>query len=452
MSRSDSPATTVDNLSLRRNFKLASFHIGSAMADILALSVWNRVAIVELGLAATPIALLLGLRYFLAPLSIWVGQRSDVASWRGYRRLPYIWSGRLMMILSYFLLGLGTVTLADNRTNALGWIGLVAALILFSVGSTFSGTTYLSLIYDITPERQRTRVVSVVWFFLIAGFAGAGILYGKLLPQYSREGFMALFVIAPLIMGALWFFSVWREEKPVTAIQQAAPIEKRPFLQDFKTVWSNTQTRVFFLFLALSTLFFYAQDSILEPFAGQVFGMKLEQTSRFSAYWGSMTLVGIVVSLWLERRFPKTFDNVALSRWGVATLLITFALFFLSAVAQIRGLVTINLILMGIGLGMWTVGTLGLMMDMTRAWGAGLYLALWTVSETLARGVGVIIGGVLRDVTLSISGQLSTAYGAVFFMEAVGFALTLIVLSRVNVHVFQQQTPAPDTVLSAAMD
>jgi len=452
MSRSDSSAGTTDNLSLRRNFKLASFHIGSSMADILALSVWNRVAIVELGLAATPIALLLGLRYFLAPLSIWVGQRSDVAPWRGYRRLPYIWGGRLMMILSYVLLGLGTVTLADNRDNILGWIGLVAALVLFSVGSTFSGTTYLSLIYDVTPERQRTRAVSVVWFFLIAGFAGAGILYGVLLPHYSREGFLALFIIAPLIMGALWFFSVWREEKPVTVVQPVAPIEKRPFLQDLKTVWANQQTRVFFLFLALSTLFFYAQDSILEPFAGQVFGMELKQTNRFSAYWGSMTLVGIVVSLWLARRFPKSFNNVILSRWGVATLLVTFALFFLSAVAQIRGLVTINLIVMGIGLGMWTVGTLGLMMDMTRAWGAGLYLALWTVSETLARGVGVIIGGVLRDVTLSLSGSLSTAYGAVFLMEAIGFAVTLVVLSRVNVYAFQQQTPAPDTVLSAAMD
>ena len=57
--------------------------------------------------------------------------------------------------------------------------------------SALSGTTYLSLIYDITPERQRTRAVSVVWFFLITGFAVAGIAYGRLLPQYTREGFLA---------------------------------------------------------------------------------------------------------------------------------------------------------------------------------------------------------------------------------------------------------------------
>jgi BCD family chlorophyll transporter-like MFS transporter len=127
-------------------------------------------------------------------------------------------------------------------------------------------------------------------------------------------------------------------------------------------------------------------------------------------------------------------------------------LFFVCAVAQIRPLVTIGLIVMGVGLGIWTVGTLGMMMDMTRAWGAGIYLALWTVSETLARGVGVGIGGVIRDVTLSIANSLSVAYGTVFLLEAIGFAITLVILSRVNVVAFQQQTPAPDAVLSAAMD
>ena len=82
---------TQPTLSLARNIKIALFHVGSSLADILALSVWNRIAIVELGLGAAPIALLLALRYLLAPLSIWVGQRSDVAPVRGYHRTPYIW-------------------------------------------------------------------------------------------------------------------------------------------------------------------------------------------------------------------------------------------------------------------------------------------------------------------------------------------------------------------------
>src|SRR5258706_15769402 len=128
------------NLSMARNAKIGLFHVGSSMADILAAGVWNRIAIAELGFAATPIALLLGLRYFLAPLAIWVGQRSDVSSWRGYRRLPYVWGGRLMMVLSYMLLGFSTVTVADNRDSVIGWVGMITALGLFSLGSALSGT------------------------------------------------------------------------------------------------------------------------------------------------------------------------------------------------------------------------------------------------------------------------------------------------------------------------
>src|SRR5215813_8828709 len=136
---------TTSNLSIARNAKIGLFHIGSSLADILALSVWNRVAIVELGLAATPIALLLSLRYFLAPLSAWVGHLSERPGWGGLRRLPYIWGGRLLMMLSFFLLGFSTVTLADSHDSLPAWIGIIVALVLFSVGSAFSGGTFLAL-------------------------------------------------------------------------------------------------------------------------------------------------------------------------------------------------------------------------------------------------------------------------------------------------------------------
>jgi MFS transporter, BCD family, chlorophyll transporter len=357
------------------------------------------------------------------------------------------------MVLSYFLLGVSTVALADSQqSSVLAWIGLFVAFSLFSIGSVLSGTTYLALIYDITPEKQRTRAVSVVWFFLITGFALAGILYGLFLPHYTRDGFLLLFFVAPLIMAVLWFVSLIGVEKPVSATASAAPIEHRPFLQDFRTVWSNAQIRVFFAFLALSTLCFYTQDSVLEPFAGQVFNMPPATTNRFSSYWGTMTLIGIIASLWLVRRVRRTDANTSVARWGVMILLGAFMLFFISAIAQIRPLVTIGLIVMGLGLGAWTVGTLGMMMDMTRAWGAGIYLAVWTVSETLARGLGVVLGGTLRDTALRLSGELPIAYGSVFLLEALGFAVSLIVLSRINVTAFRQQAPTTEAALSAAMN
>jgi BCD family chlorophyll transporter-like MFS transporter len=449
------PAEVQDDLSLARNIKIGTFHIGSSMADILLGGVWNRVAIAELGFGAFPISLLLALRYFLAPLSVWVGQRSDASPIFGYRRTPYIWLGRLMILISLVAIGFATVA-AYETASPIAWIVMIASVILFSVGSAFSGTTYLALIYDLAPPRQKTRVVSVVWFFLISGFAISGVLYSVLLRSYTREGFLQLFVIAPIVMGAFWLLSVIGEERRVKTAPAEAPQPKpemRPFWPAMREAWSNQQSRIFFWFLGLTTLFFYTQDGILEPFAAQVFEMPTSTTNRFSSYWGSMTLIGIVVCLFLARRFPGRINNTSLSRWSVVILGVTFALFTLCAFAQIRALVTICLIILGVGLGAWTVGTLGLMMDMTLITGAGLYLSLWTVSETLARGVGTLIGGAIRDVVLALTqGNFAASYGAVFLFQAVGFLLTLLLLNRVNVRAFQATAPSPTMVIEAAMD
>lgn len=460
------------NLSLLRNIKIGTFHIGSSLADILASGVWNRIMIKELGFAATPIALLLALRYFLAPLSIWVGRRSDLTNWRGYRRLPYVWGGRLVMALSYVLLGVATlelagsynpwirdfsfdlmnITVTTNAGSVLGWLGVVTALVLFSVGSTFSSTTFLSLVHDRTPAHQRTRAISVIWFFLILGFAVAGVLYSRLLPEYTRDGFLALMLIAPAIMMGIWIFSLIGEEMPIKRRAEQSAEQPESFWQTMKQVWASRQTRLFFLFLALTNGLFYTQDVILEPFAGAVFGMPLSTTNRFSAYWGSMTLLSIVLSLIAIRRFPNRVNNMNLSRWGVILLIATFVMFTLSAMLYIRPLVTIALVTMGLGLGMWTVGTLGLMMAMTRAWGAGLYLALWTVASTLARGSGVALGGVLFDIALVfVGGDKALAYGSVFLIQSVGFVATLFILARISLAEFERESPQREVVFADSM-
>jgi hypothetical protein len=41
-----------------RTVKVGTFHIGSSAVDLLATGIWNRVMIVDLGMAAWPVALL----------------------------------------------------------------------------------------------------------------------------------------------------------------------------------------------------------------------------------------------------------------------------------------------------------------------------------------------------------------------------------------------------------
>ncbi|MBZ0302276.1 MAG: BCD family MFS transporter [Anaerolineae bacterium] len=455
-----------NNLTVARNLKIALFHLGSGMADVLATGVWNRIMISDLGFSATPISLLVSLRYFLAPLGIWAGRMSDRHAVGGYRRLFWIWLGRAMMVLSVFAVGLTTTALARGAEATLGvWAALSLGLLLFSLGNALSGSTFLALIYDRAPEHQRGRAVGLVWTFLLLGFTIGGILFGVMLPSseesssglsFTPETLQNLFVMTALILGSLWFFSLLGEERrsPAGAITQAGAEAQTSLRADLRRVWDNPHTRFFLVYLSCSMIFAFAQDAILEPFAGDVFNMDARHTTRFAAYWGSMSILGSLLFLGLSRRV-KRLDNTMMSYIGVGTLVLTFALFSISSLGAVRELVTPGLILLGLGLGLWNIGTLGLMMDMSPAARAGTFLGFWTMAVTFARGFGVSGGGILRDLLLSLTGSHQFAYGAVFVLEFAGLLVAIWALRRVNVHAYKagQETPADMAqVLAGALE
>jgi MFS transporter, BCD family, chlorophyll transporter len=456
------------NLSIGRNVKIGFFHLGSGMADVITTGIWNRIMISDLGFSATPIGLLVALRYFLAPLGVWAGRMSDQHAVGGYRRLFWVWLGRAMMAVSILALGLITASLArGDSADLIDWVIITVSLLLFSLGNAFSGSTFLALIYDRTPNHQRGRAVGIVWTFLLLGFTIGGVLFGVLLPAHAEgaapgalsftpETLQNLFVLAALILGSLWFFSLLGEERRVqdSARREAQPEAKPSSLrEDLKLAWSDRRTRFFFWFLGLSMMFAFSQDLILEPFAGDVFGMEARHTTRFAAYWGSMSILGTLAFLFLSRRYKK-LTNTVMSNIGVTVLVVTFALFALSSFAGIRGLVTPGLILLGLGLGFWNVGTLGLMMDMSPFGRAGTFLGFWTLVVTMARGLGVSGGGILRDLGLQFGASLGVAYGLVFVIGAVGLAVSLWTLTQVHAKEFTQANQTTDTtkVFAGALD
>jgi BCD family chlorophyll transporter-like MFS transporter len=455
------------------------------MADVITTGVWNRIMISDLGFSATPIGLLISLRYFLAPLGVWAGHMSDQRSLGGFRRLFWIWLGRGLMAISIAGLGLTTAHVARGApADVLIWIIISLSLLAFSLGYAFSGSTFLALIYDRSGPQQRGRAVGIVWTFLLLGFTVGGILFGVLLPdnvdprsvlhsplyndleatpaapveqgpRYSPETLQNLFLIGAAVMAALWFFSVLGEERRHAAArsEQADRERRSALITDLKLAWQNRQSRYFFWYLALSMMFAFTQDLILEPFAADVFNMTASTTSRFAAYWGSMAILGTVTSLILSRRY-KRLTNTSMSFIGVAVLIMTFAAFSLSAFAELRWLVTPGLILLGIGLGIWNVGTLGLMIDMSPSGKAGTFLGFWTLVVTFARGLGVVGGGLLRDLGFELSTSFTASYGTAFFIGAVGLGAALWALSQVRMQPVSAGAAPADTakVLAGSMD
>jgi BCD family chlorophyll transporter-like MFS transporter len=64
---------------------------------------------------------------------------------------------------------------------------------------------------------------------------------------------------------------------------------------------------------------------------------------------------------------------------------------------------------------------------------AGAYLGLWSVIQLVGRGSGIAVGGVLRDVALTVTGDFARAYASVFWIEALGVLACIWLLRRVDV-------------------
>lgn len=324
--------TDKKHLSVGRNMKIGVFHLGSGMADVLTTGVWNRIMISDLGFAAIPVSLLVSLRYFLAPLGVWAGRVSDQRSFLGLRRLFWIWLGRGLMVLSTFGLGYTTAELARHpgEASAFSWLSLVVVLTLFSLGNALSGSTFLALIYDRAAESQRGRAVGIVWTFLLLGFTVGGIFFSALLPEaegagelsFNPDDLLNLFLVAGGLFAGFWFFSLLGEERrgsvqPIAQTEDAEPLSN--WRSDLALVWSLPAMRFFLMYLTLSMFFAFSQDPVLEPFAGDVFGMEAQETNRFAAYWGGTAIVGTIFFLWLSRRMPR-FTNTVMSQLGVSVL------------------------------------------------------------------------------------------------------------------------------------
>lgn len=429
--QSSSEATA--NLPIRTNLKIGSFHIGSAMADILGSGVWNRIMIADLNFPATPVSLLLSLNYFLSPIAIWTGQRSDHTNWRGYRRLPWVWGGRALMVVGFIFLALTTVELAETRNN-IWWGGIALALGSVGLGASISGSTYTTLIYDRAPAHQRGRALGVAWTMLLFGFALAGGLFSQLLPEYSTSGVLVLMTTAVAIMVFLWVFSVFGEEHRLSAeaIEQQAASASRPnLLDDLREVWSRPSTRLFFLYIGFSFMGAFAQEQILEPFGGEVFDLSTGETSRFAAFWGTTALLGSILGLVGYRRI-RNFTYVRINTIGIWTLVITFVLLTISAYGTVETLIRPTLLLFGLGLGLWNIGTWGLMVAVSSAEKAGTYFGLWTMASLIFRGGGSVIGAVFRDVSLAITDKLTFSYGTVFLAEAIVMLVALFIIRRLQ--------------------
>jgi BCD family chlorophyll transporter-like MFS transporter len=453
--------STPPNFSLLRSFKLGSFHIGSALADILVTSVWNRIVIAELGISATPVALLIGLRYLLAPLSIWFGHQSDSRPLFGWQRTAYIYIGRLLLWLALPLLPVVVAELARDSSSVVGWTVGTLVFVLYGFGTFVSGGPFLALVRDTAPPSRKGLAVIIVETFLLAGFATFGILYARLMPDYTLEGLWRLVAVAMVGSFIAWTVSVWGEERRNAGSASAAPVRATPatppampFKVLLRTMWEQPNTRFFFGTLALGAIALFAQDVVLEPMGAELFGMSVSETTRFSAYYGTGVLLTMIIgSIAIRRRSPQ--EQTRLTTIGLWLIILTLGLLAVTTLAHWGWFINSALFLFGVASGVYTVGGLSLMVAMTDEQHAGAYLGVWSLSQLIFRGIGIALGGLVLDVGQWLTGMPAWGYAAVFIMEMIAAGAALYCLGRaakVGYLFTPKQPPSPLETVAVAGD
>jgi BCD family chlorophyll transporter-like MFS transporter len=91
------------------------------------------------------------------------------------------------------------------------------------------------------------------------------------------------------------------------------------------------------------------------------------------------------------------------------------------------------------------------MLDMTVASQVGLFIGAWGVAEALARWVGSILGGAVRDLVTQVAQNAVVGYVAVFGIEAGLLLVSLWLLGRIDVGAFAEQAERQTLVERAAL-
>jgi BCD family chlorophyll transporter-like MFS transporter len=392
---------------------------------VLTTSTLNRVMVVELALPAMLPGALVALHYAVQVLRPRLGHGSDV----GGRRTPWIVGGMAVLALGGVAASVATAWMATN--TAAGIALAVAAFTLIGVGVGASGTSLLVLLAKRTDPRRRAAAATIVWVMMIAGFIVTAGVAGHLLDPYSPARLVAVTAGVAAIAFLLTLAAIWNVEGPQTEQGAAAPSSGAPsaqtsFRDALAQVWSEPQSRRFTVFVFVSMLAYSAQDLILEPFAGTVFGFTPGESTQLAGVQHAGVLVGMLcVALaataiggprWGSMRFWAIGGCVA----SAVALFMLAASGFAGAAAPLRACV----FALGVANGAFAVAAIGSMMNLVdsgRESREGVRMGLWGASQAIAFGLGGFLGTMASDAARYFMRSPVEAYATVFMGEALLF-------------------------------
>jgi MFS transporter, BCD family, chlorophyll transporter len=423
----------------RRLLRLSLFQLGMGFSLVVYTGALNRVLIAEDNIPAGAVGWLLSLGLFVAPVRLLLGSRSDREKKTfGYRRLPYIWYG-IMMIFAGLSAGPFSLLLlsssSDLRNDIPFAVSLAICTVIFmayAIGSHVAQTGYLALVTDLTTKKERTRAVATLWIALIVGQILSSIVVGFALEDYSPTKLVQVMQSTSIVFVVCAIAAIWKQDKAV----DLGDGEEDDMGSRIFGVLKAPNMKMFFAVVFFGTLGLTAQDVLLEPYGGQVLAMSVTGTTRLTAVWGAGMLLAIVIAWQLIPRMQSPLViALAACMVGLAGFtLITFASQSVSVLVFGAGAFVV-----GIANGLFLITTLSLVMSLADIKTAGLYVGMWGLVQTTAAGLGSLLGSNVRDIVTQLTGSVIDGYTTVYAGEMVMLVLATALLLMVPRSAFRSR-------------
>jgi BCD family chlorophyll transporter-like MFS transporter len=273
----------------------------------------------------------------------------------------------------------------------------------------------------------------------------AAIVMNIVRPQFSVEAMQRLYNLTPFVVIGTVLLGAIGLERRLRGAELARAIELarnsvppgNPLTVAARILRDNPQTRGFFAFIFVSIFAIFLQDSILEIFGAEAFGMTVQETTRFQPTWGGGVLAGMLLMGVATLVAPISKKTIALAGcWGTAAGIGGLAF---AAMVGVPEAVIPSVMTMGLFTGFFNVGALAMMMDMTVEGATGLYMGLWGVAQAFGTGLSSIAAGALHSGFIG-SGLLTagTGFGVIFGAEALAMVIAALILRHLSTEVFRR--------------
>ena len=409
---------------------------------VITTSTLNRVLVVELALPALVPGMLVALHYFVQVLRPRFGYGSDV----GGRRTPWIIGG--MAVLGLGAVGASIATALMVSQLALGLVLATLSFLLVGLGVGACGTAMLVLMSTSVAKPRLAAAATVTWVMMIVGFIVTSVLAGKMLDPFSM---LRLVEVTSVVVATAFLVTcgaVWRIETRCAASDTgdtsggAATVSRttdteQGFVTALREVWNEPHSRRLAGFVFVSMLAYSAQDLVLEPFAGAVFGLTPGESTRLSGMMSSGTLIGMLIVAVICTAGAGTRAG-ALRAWTIGGCVASAMMLLTLAIAGLVGPewpLRPTVFALGLANGAFAVAAIGSMMGLVghgRQSREGTRMGLWGAAQAMAFGLGGIAATATVDLARWLTSSVALAYGSVFVLEAVLFVVATLFAVRLS--------------------